>query len=144
MELNHVFLAFSFSMFASAVSFAQRPFEGYFLNNDLDISCRLNLYSHSIPVPGLETDSCYGYIQGRINGTWIVLKVKESDDNRILARAVNDKGSDAQDIEFAVAENGQITMRQVDGSYIKGIDKRKYVKLPKTVVLDPMGGKRDD
>lgn len=122
--------------------FAQRPFEGYFLNNDLDISCRINLYADSIPVPGLETDSCYGYIQGRINGTWILLKQKEASREHILMRAVSDRGSDAQDIEFVLGEDGQIIMRQVDGAYIKGIDKRKYVKLPKNVVLSRMGGKK--
>lgn len=122
--------------------FAQRPFEGYFLNNDLDISCRINLYADSIPVPGLETDSSYGYIQGRINGTWILLKQKEASREHILMRAVSDRGSDAQDIEFVLGEDGQIIMRQVDGAYIKGIDKRKYVKLPKNVVLSRMGGKK--
>lgn len=122
--------------------FAQRPFEGYFLNNDLDISCRINLYADSIPVPGLETDSCYGYIQGRINGTWILLRQKEASREHILMRAVSDRGSDAQDIEFVLGEDGQIIMRQVDGAYIKGIDKRKYVKLPKNVVLSRMGGKK--
>lgn len=140
MKILHKLAAVVFFLSLHVSLFAQRPFEGYFLNNDLDISCRINLYADSIPVPGLETDSCYGYIQGRINGTWILLRQKEASREHILMRAVSDRGSDAQDIEFVLGEDGQIIMRQVDGAYIKGIEKRKYVKLPKNVVLSRMGG----
>mgnify|MGYP006872981386 CR=1 FL=1 len=130
---KHISLLLSFvSVFS--LSPAQHPFEGKFENKELDVRAVLNLYESSLPVPGLEIESCYGYVQGNINGMWVVLKVKELNGTRAVVRAVSERGSDAQDLLMETTAKG-LSVRQVDGAYIKGVKNRKYVKLPKTFVL---------
>lgn len=140
------------SMFAVCSLHAQRPFEGFFTNAGAEMKCQLNLYESNIPIPGLELDSCYGYIDGKINGVWVILKVYEVGETKALARAISDKGADAQDIELewvgAPAEEatdaaqkdvaGTLVLRQVKGTNIKGVDGRKYVKLPKDIIFERM------
>ena len=116
-----------------------QPFKGLFTNEQFAIRCQINLYEEDIPVPGMELDSCYGYMQGHLNGTWVFLKVKTLDDDGALVRAANDKGSDAQDVRITYDEEGRLLLRQVDGSAIKGVEGKKYVKLPKPLPLQPLG-----
>ena len=126
----------------TAMAYAQRPFEGLYTNNELSISCQLNLYEDDIPVPGLELDSCYGYIRGSINGLWVILKVNELDESKALVRAVSERGGDAQDLELTLTDEGDIALRQKGDTNIKGVSKSKYVKLPKTLMLMKMGRKQ--
>lgn len=119
-----------FLFFCALSVYAQQQFKGSFINEELKIRMKLNLYNDSIPVPGLELDSCYGFIQGNINGTWAILKVMEIDGERAEVRAVNDKGSDAQTLVLTLTDKG-LELKQVDDNNIKGISGRKYVKLPK-------------
>lgn len=116
----------------SVFSFAQEMAKGSFLDEKRMIRIEINLKESDVPVPGLEMECCYGYIQGNINGTWAILKVKKLDEKMALVRAVSDKGDVAQDIEFTFTEDG-FTMKQVGDSFIKAIENRKYVKLPKVV-----------
>ena len=119
-------------------AFAQQQLEGVFVNKDLNLRLRLNLYQADIPVPGLELDSCYGHLTGSVNGMWIVLKVKELDENGALVRAASERGSDAQDLRIDLTDEG-ISVRQQGDTNIKGVKNRKYVKLPKTILLTREG-----
>lgn len=98
----------------------------------------LNLYEANIPVPGLEEELCYGYMKGRLNGVWVILRVKELSENEALVRAVNDKGSDAQDVLLTLTPEGDLQLKQQDGALIKAVEGKKYVKLPKSLVLRRM------
>lgn len=134
----HRFSAFLLLVLFAAIAEAQRPFEGYFSSDQLDVHSELNLYADSIPVPGLEMDHCYGYLQGRLNGTWVILKVKEIKKDRALVRAVSDRGSDGQDIELRLLPTGNIEARLTGDNNIKGIEGRKYVKFPRPLLLNKM------
>ena len=116
-----------------AQEYADSLFKGKFKNAELNIQCQLNLYEDIIEVPGLELETCYGFIQGQINGCWMILKVKELTDNTAVVRVVSEKGSDAQDLKMKVSAEG-LEIQQEDG-YIKGIKGNKYVKLPKLLVF---------
>ena len=118
---------------------AQRPFEGFFTEDELELRCQLNLYADSIPVPGLEMDSCYGFIQGKINGTWVILKIKELDEKSALVRAVSDRGSDGQDVRIVLTDSG-VSMSLVGDNNMKAISGKKYVKMPKPFRLERMKG----
>ena len=107
-------------------------FRGKFRNENLKLNLVLNLYAANIPIPGLEMDSCYGYLHGNINGSWAILKVKNIETNRAIVRMVSDRGSDAQDVELVITDSG-LTFRQVDDVNIKGVANGKYVKLPKII-----------
>lgn len=109
-------------------------FKGTFISTELKIKCVLNLYKDDIPVPGLEMDKCYGYLNGNLNGVWVILKVKELSSEKALVRAVSDRGGDAQDLEIRKTGEG-ISFSQQDGTNIKSISGTKYTKLPKIIEL---------
>lgn len=107
---------------------------GTFYNKEYNIHAKLNLNAMDIPVPGLELDSCYGYFTGNINGAWYVLRIKEKKGSKALVRAISERGADAQDVEITLTDDG-ISLKLVDGTYLKGVDKNKYVKLPKPLEM---------
>lgn len=108
--------------------------KGSYYNKEYNIHAKLNLEEMNIPVPGLELDSCYGYFTGRINGAWYVLKVKERKGNQAVVRAISERGADAQDIELTLTDEG-ISLKLVGKAELKGVDKNKYVKLPKPLEM---------
>ena len=138
--MKRIFAMLFAALCAVTVS-AQRPFEGFFTEDELELRCQLNLYADSIPVPGLEMDSCYGYIQGKINGTWVILKIKELDEKSALVRAVSDRGSDGQDVRIVLTDSG-VSMSLVGDNNMKAISGKKYVKMPKPFRLERMKGSK--
>lgn len=117
---------------------AQRPFEGVFRSESLDINAELNLYEKNIAVPDADDEMCFGFLRGNINGVWAAMKVIEMDDQKAVVRLSNDLGFEAQTIELIVGENGVLTVRLVKDNNMKAVKDRKYVKLPKTFELTPM------
>ena len=113
---------------------AQEQFKGEYINEELKIKLKLNLFEADIPVPGFELDSCYGYLQGSINGSWLILKVVSVKGNQAEVRTVSEKGSDAQNLLLTLSDSS-LTVRQKDDVNIKGVKGRKYVKLPKEIVF---------
>lgn len=111
---------------------AQKQFKGDYINEELKIKLKLNLSEPNIPVPGFELDSCYGFLQGGINGSWIILKVVSMNDSQSEVRAVSERGSDAQNLILTLSDSS-IVVRQKDDANIKGVKGRKYVKLPKDI-----------
>lgn len=122
------------AMLMTVVLFAQSPLNGTYYNRELNIRLKLNLDASNIPVPGLEVDSCYGYLTGNINSMWVVLKVKKNEGNKAVVRAMCEKGDNAQDLEL-ILDDDKLTVKQIDDTFIKGIKDRKYVKLPKPFTL---------
>lgn len=122
------------AMLMTVVLFAQSPLNGTYYNRELNIRLKLNLDASNIPVPGLEVDSCYGYLTGNINSMWVVLKVKKNEGNKAVVRAMCEKGDNAQDLEL-ILDDDKLIVKQIDDAFIKGIKDRKYVKLPKPFTL---------
>lgn len=128
-------LSLFLALAVSTMVMAQSTFKGTYSNNELNIRARLNLEAKDIPVPGMEdVDSCYGYFQGNLNGSWYILRVKSKDETKAVVRVACDRGDNAEDVEIRLTENG-ISVRQIGDNYMKGIAKRKYVKLPKPFYL---------
>ena len=119
---------------AAITAEAQSLYNGSFFNKELNIRGKFHLEQKDIPVPGLELDSCYGYLQGNLNGAWLIMRVKSLDEKKAVVRAVSERGADAQDLEIKLTADG-VSLKQVGGSYIKGVANKKYVKLPKPFTL---------
>lgn len=110
------------------------PFKGKFINTDLKINMVINLYEESLDVPGLEgLETCYGYINGNINGNWIILKVKKIDTKSATVRVTCDRGNDATDLELTFADD-KISLKQQEPC-IKTIQDNKYVKISNPIEL---------
>ena len=124
-----------FALAVSIMAVAQSNYKGTYSNHELNIRARLNLDAKDIPVPGMEdVDSCYGYFQGNLNGSWYILRVKSKDETKAVVRVACDRGDNAEDLEIRLTENG-ISIKQISDNYMKGIARRKYVKLPKPFYL---------
>ena len=115
-----------------------QEFKGRFVNQEIKIDLVLDLTGENIDVPGLEgLEKCYGYFQGNINGTWMILKVKKVEGNKAVVRVACDRGNDAEDVEITLNETG-LSVQQEDNC-IKTIKDNKYVKLPKEVTFIKKG-----
>ncbi len=114
----------------------QKEYKGTFYNKDFHVRMKMNLEKADIPVPGMEDlDSCYGYIEGRINGMWLLLKVMEKTGEKAVVRAVSERGADAQNMEVRMTEEG-VSVKLINGTYLKGVGKNKYIKLPKPLEME--------
>jgi hypothetical protein len=66
---------------------------------------------------------------------WLLLKVMEKTDKKAVVRAVSERGADAQNMEMELTETG-ISVKLINGTYLKGVGKNKYVKLPKPMEME--------
>lgn len=130
MKVLYVTLLFFLTLTANA----QSPFEGNFKNEELNIRLKINLYEANIPQLQFDDETCYGYMQGSINGSWVILKIINIDDDTAEVRAVSDSGVDAQTL-LIVAKEGNIEIKQMKDTNIRGVKNGKYTKLPKVIIL---------
>ncbi len=114
---------------------AQKQFEGMWQCEVLGATMVLNLAEKNIALKDFEGEETYGYLKGELNGTWVILKVKEVKDNKALVRMVSDIGHDAQDVELKLTKDGTIEFKLIGEQNIKTIVKQKYTKLPKVSVF---------
>lgn len=129
-------ILFMLSMALVAITgHAQEQFEGMWQCEALGATMVLNLAEKNISLKDFEGEDTYGYVKGDLNGTWVILKVKEVKDNKALVRMVSDIGHDAQDVELKLTKEGTLELKLVGEQNIKTIVKQKYVKLPKVSVF---------
>ena len=114
---------------------AQEQFQGMFQCEALKASMVINLVEKKIPLKDFDGEDTYGYVKGELNGTWVILKVKEVKDKKAVVRMVSDIGYDAQDVELRLTEEGDIELRLMGDQVMKTTEKGKYVKMPKVSVF---------
>ena len=114
---------------------AQEQFTGMWQCEALKASMIINLVEKKIPLKDFDGEDTYGYVKGDLNGTWVILKVKEVKDNKAVVRMVSDIGYDAQDVELRLTEEGDIELRLMGDQVMKTTEKGKYVKMPKVSVF---------
>jgi predicted transport protein len=110
---------------------AQEQFQGMWQCEALKATMVMNLLEKKIPLKDFEGEDTYGYVKGELNGTWVILKVKEVKDKKAVVRMVSDIGYDAQDVELRLTEEGDIELRLMGDQVMKTTEKGKYVKMPK-------------
>lgn len=118
-----------------ATSWAQEQFAGMWQCEALKAALVINLVEKKIPLKDFEGEDTYGYVKGDLNGTWVILKVKEVKDNKAVVRMVSDIGYDAQDVEFRLTDEKTMEMRLVGDQVMKTTENGKYVKMPKVVIF---------
>ena len=119
----------------AASGWAQEQFTGIWQCEELKASMVINLMEKKIPLKDFEGEDTYGYVRGDLNGTWVILKVKEVKDKKAVVRMVSDIGYDAQDVEFRLTDENTLEMRLVGDQVMKTTSDGKYVKMPKVVVF---------
>ena len=114
-------------------SFAQdeeRPFKADLRCGQYAVTFHIDLYEESVTIPGQEfLGPVSGYLEGRINGTWYVVKAS-IDGNVATVKLINDGGSETQDVQLTYTNDGTYVFAQKGGVEICYPKNRKYVKLP--------------
>lgn len=123
------------TLLVALVCKAQEPFAGQWKCEALQATMILDLAERKITLKDFDGELTYGYLKGQLNGTWVILKVKEMKGRKALVRMVSDIGYDAQDVEFLLTDEGLMEMRLVGDQVMRTIEKGKYVKMPKKVVF---------
>lgn len=117
-------------------AWSQEQFKGKFHCKEISTTLTIDLTAKNIPLKDLDFDETYGFLKGNLNGTWVILKIKQINKEKAVVRMVSDSGVDAQDVEFTIDEEGKnIQMKLIDEQNMKTIDNRKYVKLPKVMTF---------
>ena len=132
--MKKVFLSWMLAVVAAS-GWAQEQFTGIWQCEELKTSIVINLMEKKIPLKDFEGEDTYGYVRGDLNGTWVILKVKEVKDKKAVVRMVSDIGYDAQDVEFRLTDENTLEMRLVGDQVMKTTSDGKYVKMPKVVVF---------
>ncbi len=132
--MKKVFLSWMLALVAAS-GWAQEQFTGIWQCEKLKASIVINLMEKKIPLKDFEGEDTYGYVRGDLNGTWVILKVKEVKDKKAVVRMVSDIGYDAQDVEFRLTDENTLEMRLVGDQVMKTTSDGKYVKMPKVVVF---------
>ncbi len=132
--MKKVFLSWMLALVAAS-GWAQEQFTGIWQCEELKASIVINLVEKKIPLKDFEGEDTYGYVRGDLNGTWVILKVKEVKDKKAVVRMVSDIGYDAQDVEFRLTDENTLEMRLVGDQVMKTTSDGKYVKMPKVVVF---------
>lgn len=114
---------------------AQEQFQGMWQCEALKATMVMNLLEKKIPLKDFDGEDTYGYVKGELNGTWVILKVKEVKEKKAVVRMVSDIGYDAQDVELKLTEEGDIELRLLGEQVMKTTERGKYVKMPKVSVF---------
>lgn len=112
-------------------------FKGYLYNNEYQVYLDINFYQKNILVPNQEI---FGQLPGyfgakRDTRKWLITDVKISNDSTAQISIINDYGSEDLSATLHRDKNGQYILKQGEGGPIKIVVNRKWVKIPKTLIL---------
>ncbi|WP_369917305.1 MULTISPECIES: hypothetical protein [Prevotella] len=113
-------------------------FKGYLYNNEYQVYLDIDFYQKNILVPNQEI---FGQLPGyfgakRDTRKWLITDVKINNDSTARISIINDYGSEDLSATLYKDKNGQYILKQGEGSTIKIVVNRKWVKIPKTLILN--------
>lgn len=101
-------------------------------NEEYKVYMNINLYDSNITAPRQEIfGELPGYFgQDNDSRIWLITDVKISNNNVAKLSIVNDYGSEDLTATLTVDKDGNYILKQEDGSRIKIMENRKWVKIP--------------
>lgn len=101
-------------------------------NEEYKVYMNINLYDSNITAPRQEIfGELPGYFgQDNDSRVWLITDVKISNNNVAKLSIVNDYGSEDLTATLTVDKDGNYILKQEDGSRIKIVENRKWVKIP--------------
>ena len=135
-RMNKIIVALLLTSISLATN-AQSLLKGTYYNAEYQIYLHLNADSCNVTVPGQEI---YGELPGyfstkRDSRLWLIIECERLKSNKIEATVINDYGSEDFTATLTEDDQGNITMKHLDGSTYKIVVNSKYVKIPKEIVL---------
>lgn len=101
-------------------------------NEEYKVYMNINLYDSNITAPRQEIfGELPGYFgQDNDSMVWLITDVKISKNNVAKLSIINDYGSEDLTATLTVDKDGNYILKQEDGSRIKIVENRKWVKIP--------------
>ena len=112
-------------------------FKGYIHNEEYKVYIKMNFYDKNVIVPGQEI---FGELPGYFGSKNDLRKWLFTDaviKNRTTAEIsiTNDYGSEDLTATLKLLPDGSYELIQNEGSTLKIVEKRKWVKIPKKIIL---------
>lgn len=102
---------------------------GTFYNDEIGLRIHVDLGKERLIVPGMSfLGPVYAYMDGRIYGSWMLVK-KEVKNGKAILRFTNEIGADSQDIELTQTADGNYFYRTLGGNNVKKVVGRRLVKI---------------
>lgn len=123
------------SIAASAQQEAQ-PFKGYFINKELEVYVRLNLYQ-DMDIPEHELlGPLPGYLAKQHNGFYWLITSAQVKGNKASVELINDYGSEDLTATLRMPNDSTLILEQERGSSIKVPKNGKWFKLPSKITFE--------
>jgi len=138
--MKKIALAIIFMLCATnimAQSNESEPFKGTFANDEYQVYITINFYDNDIIVPKQEIfGELPGYFGSKRDGRkWLITDAEITGPNTAELSIINDYGSEDLTATLTKNDDGTYTLKQKEGSTIKIAVNRKWVKIPKKLVL---------
>jgi hypothetical protein len=123
---------------SSAATYAQsNVFKGVLDNKEFNVFLNIDFYNQNVKVPGQEI---YGNLPGYLgtnksNYVWLITSAKIIDSTKSEISLINDYGSEDLKCTLSLNQDSTFTLKQEEGATLKIVANRKYVKIPKTIIL---------
>lgn len=113
-----------------------QPFKAHLVNDEYQVWFDIDFYNNQIIVPGQDI---FGKLPGyfgakRDTRKWIISEASIKGNTAKLL-IINDYGSEDLTAELKLNKDGSYTFTQLNGSTIKIVVNRKWVKIPKELVF---------
>ena len=111
------------------------PFKGHLYNKEYKVYLHINFYQNNILIPGQELfGQVAGYFGADLDSRkWIFTNVTLKDNRTAALLVTNDYGSEDLEAKLEKENDSTYTLKQMEGSPIKIVVDRKWVKLPKVM-----------
>lgn len=135
--MRRLLLAAGLILCSSTLFSQTKPFMGELRDEEHHIFLKINLYDKDITIPG---QSIYGNLPGYLgnsksNYIWMITKSEMPTATKATIQLINDFGSEDATCSLIQDNDSTYTLKQEEGSTIKMVENRKYVKLPKVIIL---------
>lgn len=112
-------------------------FKGYIYNGEYQVYINMDFYKKNIIVPNQEI---YGELPGyfganRDTRKWLFTSAEITDSVTAKLEITNDYGSEDLEGTLKKLSNGTYELEQKEGSTIKIVVNRKWVKIPKKIIF---------
>ena len=130
----------SILMFAMHIfCFAQDSvtFKGYIHNEEYKVYIKMNFYDKNVIVPGQEIfGELPGYFGSKNDSRkWLFTDAVIKNRTTAEISITNDYGSEDLTATLKLLPDGSYELIQNEGSTLKIVEKRKWVKIPKKIIL---------
>ena len=134
--MKQLFITTVMTLFA-LVGYGQekKSFKGHLYNSEYNVYMRINFHDKNIVARGQEI---FGKLPGYLGSMfdprlWLITDVKINKDKEAKLSIINDYGSEDLDAKLEKENDSTYTLKQMEGSPIKIVVDRKWVKLPKVM-----------